>query len=177
LEVKITIMHQIKQTPKLWKMSEIISKELEYRTNCSVITTTFTEINVLMLYVFMDSDGKHSTADYKIVICNLIEHVTDSYIYVNYLMNCLNSKVFVQGNMNSEGIVIYQIITGSEGVGISFRKIDDSDNQGEKEYLYLNEFIRIKALLEEDIFIIEDKSYARTLINCNINSYYIDEVA
>lgn len=170
-------MNQYIKTQQLYKMSEKVAKELETIFGCDVIPTGFPASNIMEFYVFINSDGLPSTTDYRIVICNVIEHITDLAIYVNYLMACLNSKIFVEGNVNSNSIVIYDITKSSEELNIHFKRLDDAYYQGYKDLFYINENIGITTFLEKGIFIIKEKGYGTTLIDLNNSSYYIEEVA
>jgi len=110
---------------------------------------------------------------------NLIEHITDLDIYVNYLMACLNAQIFVQGNINLMSKVVYNtsITNGYESLPTKFSTAEDMTYQEGKYLFYINEDISMKASLEDEIFIIQDRGYGTTIIDLNRNHYSIKEVA
>lgn len=169
-------MNQCMKVKGLFRMAEKVTKELKSRTGCEIITTSFPASNVMEFYVF-DADGHTSTTEYKIVICKLDEHITDVDVYIEYLMKCLNSRIYVQGKINSKSKIVYNITESSEGLDIYFQGLDDTFLQGEKDLFYINENISIKASLEEGKFIIQDLNYGTTIIDFNMNTYNIQEVA
>jgi len=158
-------------------MSSEISKELEMILGCDIITTEFPRENIMQFYVFIDSDGKRSTQNYKIVICRQIKHITDLNVYVEYLMKCLASKIFVQGNVNSKSTVTYDIKTCGVGfdIEIYYEKIACNFYKESSELFIINEFISIKPSLETGTVFIQDKRYGNVLINFNTRTYSIDE--
>jgi len=168
----------IKINQQLSRMSNNIADELQAQTACNVVSSCFAS-NIMVFYVFMDLDGLPSIVDYRIVISNLVEHITDLDVYVNYLMACLYSKIFVQGNINSMSKVVYNtsITNGVEGSNINSSTADDTSYQGCKDLFYINEDISIKFSLEDGILIIQDKGYGNTLIDLNRSLYSVREVA
>lgn len=165
---------EIKQS---FRMSEKIAKEIKSKTSCEVITTSFPSSNIIEFYVFMDAHGMSSTTEYRIVICQLVERIIDLDIYVNYLIRCLNAKVYVQGNIDSKSKVMYDIINYAGGFDIGFEVMDDTFYKDEVEYFFINENINIRASVEQDVFIIQDRYYGTTLLDFKTNTSIIKEAA
>ena len=172
-------MNQCTQTQQLSRTSEKVTKKLESILGCDVITTDFPSNNTMEFYVFMSSNELPSIIDYRIVIVNLMEHITDIDVYVNYLIACIYSKVFVQGNVNSMSTVVYKtsITNGYESLHTIFSTADDMSYQNCKDLFYINEDISIKASLEDGTLIIKDRGYGTTLIDLNRSLYFVREVA
>jgi len=173
------IMNHFMQTQQLSSMSSDIARELQSILACSVVTSIFPITNTMEFYIFISSNGLLSENEYRIVIVNLIEHITDLDIYVNYLMACLNAQIFVQGNINLMSKVVYNtsITNGYESLPTKFSTAEDMTYQEGKYLFYINEDISMKASLEDEIFIIQDRGYGTTIIDLNRNHYSIKEVA
>lgn len=172
------MMNQYMKTQQLYKMSEKVAKELETIFGCDVITSCFPKDNIMQFYIFINSTGSPNKENYKIVIAQLNEEITNSYVYVQYLINCLNSKIFVKGNVFSKSTVVYDIKDYIDrGFDIYFKKIDDAFYQGNRDLFCINEKISLRSSLEYGTFFIQDKSYGNVLINFNTNIFTIEEVA
>ncbi|MBX4258834.1 hypothetical protein [Clostridium estertheticum] len=168
-------MNQCTQTQQLSKMSSKITKELEARLGCSVITTDFPKRNIMRFYVFIDAKGLPSNTNYRIAICEVIENINDLNIYVNYVLKCLASKIFVQGTINSMSKIIYNL-DGLDDSEVYCERIDNTfHHDDDKDLFYINEDISIKSSLGNGTLVIMDRGYGNTLVDFNTNIYSIAE--
>ena len=169
-------MNQCIETQQLSRMSEKVSKELEVKTGCNVVSSCFAN-NIMVYYVFMDLKGLPSNTDYRIVIVDIVEYIKNLNIYVNYLLDCLNANIYVQANICSMSKIIYNITNGYEGFDINFEILDDIFNRGDNQMFFINEKISMKPSLEKKTLLILDNDLGNVLINFNTNIYTIKEVA
>jgi len=171
--------NQCIEVRELLRISEEVAKKLESKTNSVVLVASFpNNTNSAMKFlVFCNSQGSPSTQKYKLVACNFVQNISDIDAYVDFLMKCLDSKIYIQGNINSMSRVVYNITNDFEGFVIYDEGIADKFYLDDNDLFYINEEISIKASVEHGTLTIRDSGFGYALIDFNRKSYSIQEVA